>query len=396
MRNRLVWVAVVLAGIFLGSPLGAQQKEGEPKPAAGDTKTQAVDKQLFDALRDVINTGRDLFNKNGDYSGCYRVYQGGLLTARPLLTHRPDLQKVIEKGFADAEQLSYTHQRAFALRKALDTVRAGLKSGEAVVAEGPEKIGLPQPKVEKPDTPQPKVEKIDKPGTPLKKTDWDRLGGLENVRRIVEDVSAAIAKDPKVNVTRNGKVKFTDVQVAALKQKLVEWVSENTGGPLLYTGKSMKEAHQGMGITNAEFDAFLGHLVAALKKNGVGEAEAASFTKKVEVTRPDIVEAQKTPEKQPEEKKSADKANVTGKVTHLGKPLSGGTITFLKEKKSFAAKVGDDGSYTLKDLPVDSYRITVQAEPAGVALPQVYGDPELTPLIVEVNAGKNVRDFELK
>ena len=59
----------------------------------------------------------------------------------------------------------------------------------------------------------------------------------------------------------------------------------------------MVEIHKGMGITDAEFDAFMGHLTAALKKNGVGPAEAASFAKKIEGTRPDIVEKQKGEEK---------------------------------------------------------------------------------------------------
>ena len=38
---------------------------------------------LADSLREVINTGADLFNKYGDYAGCYRLYQGGLLSIKP-------------------------------------------------------------------------------------------------------------------------------------------------------------------------------------------------------------------------------------------------------------------------------------------------------------------------
>jgi hypothetical protein len=119
-----------------------QGEPAAPKQAAGDTK--AADKQMYDALREVILTGRDLFNKQGDYSGCFRVFQGSLIAVKPLLGHRPDLQKAIDKGMADAEQMSYMHQRAFALRKVLDTVRAGLKSGEAA-AEATEKLPTPPP-----------------------------------------------------------------------------------------------------------------------------------------------------------------------------------------------------------------------------------------------------------
>lgn len=133
MRARFITTLAVLA---LASAAAAYQ-EGGDKAASGDTKT--ADRQMYDALRQVIITGRDLFNKQGDYSGCYRVFQGSLITAKPLLGHRPDLQKAIDKGLADAEKLGYMHERAFALRKVLDTVRAGLKPGEAVT-EVPEKV----------------------------------------------------------------------------------------------------------------------------------------------------------------------------------------------------------------------------------------------------------------
>jgi hemoglobin len=369
--------------LVLASLAGAYQEGGVKQPA-GDTK--AADKQMYDVLREVINTGRELFNKNGDYSGCYRVFQGSLITIKPLLTHRPDLQKTIDKGLVDAEQMSYTHQRAFALRKVLDTVRTGLKTGEAVV-ESPEQIALPKPKVEK-------VEKAEKAA----KTEWDRLGGLENVRRIVEDVSARIAKDPKVNLTRGGKYKFTDEQVVALKKKMVELVSEITGGPLLYTGKSMKDAHEGMGITNAEFDAFMGHLMASLKQNGVGPAEAESLRKKVEGTRAEIVEEQKG-----EEKKKAEPATLSGKVTFQGKPLPAGTISFHGQDKKVAASINADGTYLLIGLAPGAYKITVEtasvkkaAPEKFVAIPAAYATPETSGLTLEVTAGKNVRDLELK
>ena len=47
-----------------------------------------------DALRDVHDRGADLYN-TGDMAGGYRMYQGGLIVARGMLGHRPDLQKTI-------------------------------------------------------------------------------------------------------------------------------------------------------------------------------------------------------------------------------------------------------------------------------------------------------------
>ena len=44
-----------------------------------------------------------------------------------------------------------------------------------------------------------------------------------------------------------------------------------TGGPSEYDGKSMKEAHQGRGIGNKEFDIVCGHVVSTMKELGVSD-----------------------------------------------------------------------------------------------------------------------------
>ena len=52
-----------------------------------------------------------------------------------------------------------------------------------------------------------------------------------------------------------------------LEQMFVELISENTGGPLKYTGKSdMKKVHAGMKITDSALDATLAVMEASLKK----------------------------------------------------------------------------------------------------------------------------------
>ena len=52
----------------------------------------------------------------------------------------------------------------------------------------------------------------------------------------------------------------------------------------------MKDSHKGMLITNKEFDALGGVLVATLKKYKVPQAEIDELVKIVESTRGDIVE----------------------------------------------------------------------------------------------------------
>src|SRR5215831_1055584 len=102
---------------------------------------------------------------------------------------------------------------------------------------------------------------------------WDRLGGAKNVAKIVADFQKSAGADPKVNASRGGKFKLDEAGKKERERLIVEFLSSVTGGPLKYSGRSMKDSHQGLGITNAEFDAAAGHFKMALEKNGVAPAD---------------------------------------------------------------------------------------------------------------------------
>ncbi len=54
---------------------------------------------------------------------------------------------------------------------------------------------------------------------------------------------------------------------------LVDQVCEATGGPCTYTGKSMRDAHKGMKLTEADFNALVEDLTRSLDKFKVGDKE---------------------------------------------------------------------------------------------------------------------------
>src|SRR5262245_29428304 len=110
------WASLLCLGAFslccaAGAPLGQEGKPIEEKPEA---------KALFDSLRDVINSGADLFNNQRDYAGCYRLYQGALLSVRPFLTK--ELQTKVDSSLASAERMPRMAERAFELRSAIDAI----------------------------------------------------------------------------------------------------------------------------------------------------------------------------------------------------------------------------------------------------------------------------------
>jgi hypothetical protein len=131
----------------------------DPKTAADN---KAFDKLVVDTLRDVHDRGADLYNTKKDYGGAYRMYEGSLRTVRPLLSHRPDVQKTIDDGLAAAELQASLADRAVALHKTIEDVRATLRAAKSPEVKKPDdkKVVTP-PETKKPD--DKKVEPVPMP-----------------------------------------------------------------------------------------------------------------------------------------------------------------------------------------------------------------------------------------
>ena len=71
----------------------------------------------------------------------------------------------------------------------------------------------------------------------------------------------------------------------------VDYISAVSGGPLKYEGRPMKPAHQGMGITDAQFDTLAGDLGVVLQRYNVPKKEADELLAIIASTRKDVVEA---------------------------------------------------------------------------------------------------------
>lgn len=242
----------VLAALILVAAGGLVRADDKPIDRTD------LDKRIVGAVYESALLGTNLFNNDKNYEGCYRLYQGTLKALVPLLDHRSKLQATVKMRLERAEKMR-SADAAFELRTALDEIQ--------------NEIAPPKKKPEEKAT-----------------TLWERLGGEKGVKAIVHDIVLAAAEDKKVNFLRDGKIKIDAKGIEHLEKMLVEWVSEQTGGKLMYTGKSMKDAHKDMKITNAEFDAFKDVMVAVLKKHKVADADIATIGKAVESTRKDIVE----------------------------------------------------------------------------------------------------------
>lgn len=125
------------------------------------------------------------------------------------------------------------------------------------------------------------------PVMPATKTLYERLGGEASVKAVVDKFIEFVATDPAINSFFAETV--AQNRVDALKMNLVNQIGEASGGPQKYTGKNMVEAHKGMNIQNADFDALVGDLVKALDFYKVPEQEKSELLGVLGPMRSDIV-----------------------------------------------------------------------------------------------------------
>jgi hemoglobin len=105
---------------------------------------------------------------------------------------------------------------------------------------------------------------------PPEPTLYQRLGGREAIKGVVDDFVANMAADPRVN----GRFKGLDAgRVAKLQTNIADQICDATGGPCAYLGRDMKATHVGMAITDAEWNAAVEDLVKSFNKFKVGAKE---------------------------------------------------------------------------------------------------------------------------
>ena len=93
------------------------------------------------------------------------------------------------------------------------------------------------------------------------------MGGQPAIVAVVDDFVGNVAADARINKF------FANTNIPRLKRLLVEQICAGSGGPCQYTGQSMTEAHRGMGVKDADFNALVEDLVKTLNKFNVPQAE---------------------------------------------------------------------------------------------------------------------------
>jgi hemoglobin len=115
---------------------------------------------------------------------------------------------------------------------------------------------------------------------------YKRLGGYDAIAAVTDDFLGRLLthKDLSrffIGTSDNSKMK--------IRQLVVDFLCFKSGGPCVYTGRSMKDSHKGLNISEQDWSATAGLLAESLKKFNVPAKETQEVFALVSSLKEDIV-----------------------------------------------------------------------------------------------------------
>lgn len=118
---------------------------------------------------------------------------------------------------------------------------------------------------------------------------YDRLGGLKGITVVVDDFLDRLVSNRTLNRNPAIKAGRQSSPTPYLKFQVAQLVCEVSGGPCKYTGKTMKESHAHLNISEKEWDVMAKEFKKSLDKFKVPATEQQELFDIVGKTKGDIV-----------------------------------------------------------------------------------------------------------
>lgn len=128
---------------------------------------------------------------------------------------------------------------------------------------------------------------VSSPSRAQEKSLYERVGGYNALAAVVDDFIGRLVADKQFEKFFIG---HSNDSKKRIRQHIVDQFCAATGGPCVYTGREMKTSHEGLGITNADWDAAAKHLTGSLDKFKVPEKEKGELLAFVTGLKKDIVD----------------------------------------------------------------------------------------------------------
>ncbi|WP_348690261.1 group I truncated hemoglobin [Acidovorax soli] len=124
------------------------------------------------------------------------------------------------------------------------------------------------------------------PGTaPLPADDklYQALGGRDAIQAFTDDFYDSMLADPRLAPF------FDGINMKHLKRVLADYFCVVAGGPCVYDGVDMKNAHAHLGLSKGDFNALVEHLQRAMARAGVPFATQNRLLARLAPSHRDIV-----------------------------------------------------------------------------------------------------------
>jgi hemoglobin len=116
---------------------------------------------------------------------------------------------------------------------------------------------------------------------------YKRLGGYDVISAVTDDFITRLATNKDISRFFVG---LSDDSKTKVRQHIVDFLCAKSGGPCAYTGRTMKDAHKGLKITENDWNISAGLLGETLKKFNVPKKETDEVFAFVTTLKNDTVE----------------------------------------------------------------------------------------------------------
>jgi hemoglobin len=113
---------------------------------------------------------------------------------------------------------------------------------------------------------------------------YHALGQRPGIQRIVEGMLIIAVKDERIGEH------FKKIDIIRLRDKLVEQLCVEAGGPCKYTGDTMAESHKGQNLTRSDFNALVEDLIDAMDAEGISVPNQNRLIARLAPMRGEVIE----------------------------------------------------------------------------------------------------------
>ncbi len=104
---------------------------------------------------------------------------------------------------------------------------------------------------------------------------YERIGGEEAISGLVDVFYDQVTADPVLSSY------FQNVPIDRLRKMQREFFGAATGGPIIYSGRPLRDVHKHMGISRSELQRFTNILIATLQGFNIDENDIRDIMARV-------------------------------------------------------------------------------------------------------------------